>query len=76
MEYLLLFGGDIVVINIENSLKKPIQIYSLIPLTLIITLTAKCAFVSVSYIAYVNDADDLQINTLDGSNLKDLLKIS
>ena len=76
MEYLLLFGGDIVVINIENSLKKPRQIYSLIPLTLIIALTAKSAFVSVSYIAYVYDADDIQINSLDGSNWKDLLKIS
>ena len=83
LEYPLFFGvaifmfeGDIVVINIENSLKKPRQIYSLIPLTLIIALTAKSAFVWVSYIAYVNDADDIQINSLDDSTLKDLLKIS
>lgn len=83
LEYPLFFGvaifmfeGDIVVINIENSLRKPRQIYSLIPLTLVVALVLKSIFVSVTYTAYVNDAEDILINSLANSELKNLLKIA
>lgn len=83
LEYPLFFGvaifmfeGDIVVINIENSLRKPRQIYSLIPLTLVVGLVLNSIFISVTYTAYVNDAEDILINSLANSELKNLLKIA
>ena len=74
--WIFMFEGDIVVVNIENSLRRPRQIYSLIPLTLIIAFVWKSAFVSLTYIAYVNDAEDILINSLDNGELKNLLKIA
>jgi hypothetical protein len=72
---LFLFEGDVIWINVENSMKKPTNYWKVPAVIIPIVILIGVWFSVLPYIAYVNQWDDLIIDTLHHDTIETLVQI-
>mmetsp|Transcript_2798 Transcript_2798/g.3263 ORF Transcript_2798/g.3263 Transcript_2798/m.3263 type:complete len:124 (+) Transcript_2798:863-1234(+) len=71
---MFMFEGDFVVVNIEDSMRKPRDFYKLSVLAIFIVVFFDLIMAVIPYLTYLDNADHIILESMTNSNIRNYLR--